>query len=372
MRKSDVLKILTIVFAVLDILVLICGGAYLITASKTLKAINLSADFTETELAINSQYTFNVGAVPKKASLKKAKFVCDDPGATFELGKNGKATLTTGGSEGTVTVYVEYKKIKSDVLTFQVVDLVARAQAEAEAQAQAQAEEEAAAAAEAETEEQVVAKVYVKMKGDNVNVRSQNNTDCSVLGKAKQGEVFEVVETVDDWTHIIYNGQDGYIKSEYLTEISEEEYLNGGSDAEADAAAEEAKKAADEAAKKAADEAAKKAAEDAAKQAADEAAKKAAEEAAQKAAEEAAAAQRAAEEAAAAQKAAEEAAAAQAAQQAAAAYTINCKDGVQSFTAQQYNFIKGFWSYTGEWETYAHKHTKSELLQICQIEGGIN
>ena len=352
MRKNDIIRILTIVFAVLIAALVIGGGIYLFTASKKIQALNLTPGFADTELGVVGEYTFTISATPAKAKLKKVKCKCDDPNSTFELTGDGKAVLRTGTTEGTVTVYVEYKDIKSNVLTFQVVDLVAQAEAQAAAEAAAKAEEEAAAAAEAEAqaaaEAAAAVKVYVKMIGDNVNVRSQNNTDCDVLGKAKKGETFEKVETVDDWTHIIYNGQDGYIKSEFLQEVSEDEMnSDGGETASTDN--EETKKEDT----KTPEQQAADAAAAAAKAEADAAAKAEA-------------------EAAAALQAQQEAMAAAAAAQAAAGFTINCADGPQQFTAQQYNFLKGFWAHTGDWEAYAHKHTKSELLLVCQIEGGIN
>lgn len=346
MGKSGVLKSLIIVFAILDVLVLIGGGTYLFMASRSLKGLSLQPDFAEQELSVNQQYTFSVKGTPDSASLKKVKCSCDDMSATFELSKSGeKATLITGGSEGTVTVYVEYKDIKSEVLTFQVVDMAARAakQAEEEAAAAAAAEAEAAAAAEAEAA--AAAKAYVMMTGDNVNVRAQNNTDCDILGKVKQGECFEKVESVDEWTHILYNGQDGYIKSEFLKEVSEEEALSAPAN---DTSEKKEEKKEEEQKPEQSEEEKQKAAQAAAA------------EAAQKAAEEMAAQ-----------------AAAAAAAAAAAGPTLECADGVQTFTSEQYNFLKGFWWREGQtseddWKVYAHKHTKAECLQICEYEGGIH
>lgn len=351
MGKSGVLKSLIIVFAILDAVVLIGGGTYLLLASKSLKGLSLQPDFTEQELSVNQQYTFTVKGTPDSASLKKVECSCDDMSATFELSKSGeKATLITGGSEGTVTVYVEYKDIKSEVLTFQVVDMAARAakQAEEEAAAQAAAEAEAAAAAEAEA--QAAAKVYVMMTGDNVNVRAQNNTDCDILGKAKKGESFEKVENVDEWTHILYNGQDGYVKTEFLKEVSEEEALSAPAPDTTENKTEEKKEE-----KKEEDQKPEQSEEEKQK-----AAEAAAAEAAQKAAEELAAQAQAA-----------------AAAAAAAGPTLECADGLQTFTSEQYNFLKGFWWREGQtsdddWKAYAHKHTKAECLQICEIEGGIH
>ena len=226
-KQNSIIRILIFVFAALIALLVIGGGIYLFSASKKLKAIALQPDFSETSLEVGTQYTFTINTTPKKASIKKATCVVDDPTSSFEINDNGKAVLTTGMNEGNVTVYIECKDIKSQVLTFSIVDSVARAQAEAAAQAEAQKAEEEAKAAEEEAAALAQVKKYVKSTGDDVNVRSTNSTDGDVLGKAKKGDVFEKVEDVEDWTHIIYKGQDGYMKTEFLTEISEEEFQEG-------------------------------------------------------------------------------------------------------------------------------------------------
>ena len=231
-KQTSIVRILILVFAVLIALLVIGGGIYLFSASKKLKAIALQPEFTETSLEVGTQYTFSINTTPSKASLKKAKCVVDDPTSSFELNDDGKAVLTTGMTEGNVTVYVECKDVKSQVLTFSIIDSVARAQAEAAAQAEEQKAAEEAAAAAAAAEAEVQAKKYVKSTGDDVNVRSTNSTDGDVLGKAKKGDMFEKVEDVEDWTHIIYKGQDGYMKTEFLTEISEEEYQEGPTEEE--------------------------------------------------------------------------------------------------------------------------------------------
>ena len=254
-RQNSTVRILILVFAVLIAIVAIFDVVYYFVKKNQLQSIALTPEFTETSLEVGTQYTFKIVTTPAKASIKKAVAVVDDPTSSFEI-RNDQAILTTGMNEGNVTVYIECKDQKSQVLTFAVVDSVARAQAEAAAAAgeEKKAEEEAAAAA-AEAEA-AVAKMYVKCTGDDVNVRSTNSTDGDVLGKAKKGYMFEKVEDVDDWTHIKYKDGDGYMKSEFLVEISEEEYNEGPLEEETTAeeekkseiqSKEEAKKKADEA-----------------------------------------------------------------------------------------------------------------------------
>ncbi len=326
-KQNSIIRILIFVFAALIALLVIGGGIYLFAASRSLKAIALQPDFAETSLEVGTQYTFSISATPSKASVKKATCVVDDPTSSFELNDDGKAVLTTGMNEGNVTVYVECKGIKSQVLTYSIVDSVARAQAEAAAQAEAQKQAEEEAAAQAEAEAAAVAKKYVKATGDNVNVRSTNSTDGDVLGKAKKGEMFEKVEDVDDWTHIMYNGQDGYMKTEFLTEISEEEYNQGPTEETAETKTEEKK---EEKKTEEANNNENTENTEGQTQTKEEAEAKAKADAA-KAEEEAA-------------KAAADAAAAAAALQAAMGHSVTMKDGVTvNFTNSQYDYLKGIW-----------------------------
>ncbi len=341
-KQTSIVRILILVFAVLIALLVIGGGIYLFSASKKLKAIALQPEFSETSLEVGTQYTFSINTTPSKASLKKAKCVVDDPTSSFELNDDGKAVLTTGMTEGNVTVYVECKDVKSQVLTFSIIDSVARAQAEAAAQAEEQKAAEEAAAAAAEEEALAQVKKYVKSTGDDVNVRSTNSTDGDVLGKAKKGDMFEKVEDVEDWTHIIYKGQDGYMKTEFLTEISEEEYQEGPTEEEKTEEKKDEKKeekkteenaTTEESQTQSKAEAEAKAAADAAKAAED------------------------------AQKAAEEMAAAQAALAAAAAAGGHSYGG-HTFTTSEWNYLKSLWDYTGDAEEMISHHSAAELKAV--------
>ena len=346
MKNNDIVRILTLVFAVLILAELIGGGIYLVSASKKLKAIEISPDFGTEQLDVNSEYTFTIKTTPESASIKKAEFVIDDPSASFNASGDGKATLYTG-TEGTVTVYIEDKGIKSNVMTFQVVDLAAKAQAEAEAEAQAeQLEQQAALEAEAQALEEAQAPkvVYVKLIKDEVKVRAQDNTDCDVLGKVKLNEVFEKIEDTGEWTKIKYKDKEGFIRNDMITEISEEEAQAAQSAAPEEKKEEEKKEEEKKEETQAPTQTVTPVADPTAAQ----------------------------------QQGAADAAALLAQQQAAAAAagtSLDCADGSHSFSPQQYNFLKGFWQREGQgpddWKAYAHKHTYDECVIICQIEGGI-
>lgn len=56
------------------------------------------------------------------------------------------------------------------------------------------------------------------VKASALRVRKEPNVTSSVHGTAEGGEIFEVVEKVDDeWYHVVYDGKDGYVAAEYVT-----------------------------------------------------------------------------------------------------------------------------------------------------------
>lgn len=55
----------------------------------------------------------------------------------------------------------------------------------------------------------------IKVK-ENVNIRSEANTDSEILGKANGGDSFTLVEEKDGWCKFKYNGKDAYIRSDFI------------------------------------------------------------------------------------------------------------------------------------------------------------
>ena len=53
--------------------------------------------------------------------------------------------------------------------------------------------------------------------GYDINVRDAASTDGNILGTIQRGEAVNVTEEKDGWSTVDYNGQTGYIKSEYLS-----------------------------------------------------------------------------------------------------------------------------------------------------------
>lgn len=91
-------------------------------------------------------------------------------------------------------------------------ELAAKQQAEAEAAAAAEAEAQAAA--------QQAAATTVRAT-DVVNIRASASTEGEALGKAAIGDEYTRYEEMENgWSKIDYNGQEAYIKTEYLEIVS--------------------------------------------------------------------------------------------------------------------------------------------------------
>lgn len=108
--------------------------------------------------------------------------------------------------------------------------LVAKQQKDLEAAAEAEAASQAEAAAAAASQ--------VKCISDNVNIRSSASTDAESIGKTKIGDVYTRYEKMENgWSKIDYNGQEAYIKSEFLEDVaaasSDQSSSEGGTESSA-------------------------------------------------------------------------------------------------------------------------------------------
>ena len=79
---------------------------------------------------------------------------------------------------------------------------------------------------------QTVVKKYVKLtdeniaSGNNVNIRSEANTSCTILGKLTKDDQAEYVENVNDkWVAILYDGVTAYVSASYVQLIEVEEQV---------------------------------------------------------------------------------------------------------------------------------------------------
>lgn len=65
-----------------------------------------------------------------------------------------------------------------------------------------------------DSETNTIDKVYV-MTTTQVKLRAEANTDCATLDRIAGGTKLEVLEELDGWYKVVYNGQEGYVSATY-------------------------------------------------------------------------------------------------------------------------------------------------------------
>lgn len=232
-RKRAKLMILA-GMALILLLIIIAIISLIARFFKKPDSIALSPNFMEQELDVNSDYTFSITATPEKAKLRKISYEIDSDIATFEAlkadkkDKNAKkqAVLHTT-SEGTITISVKASKVTSNVLTYTVVDKAAREAEAAQAALDAQVQMEQNPPDSENTGELVKTTTRVR-------IRSIPGTDGEVLRTCDPDETYtKLGETDNGWSKIDYNGQEAYIKSDYLVPASGNDNTAGNDDAAA-------------------------------------------------------------------------------------------------------------------------------------------
>lgn len=64
------------------------------------------------------------------------------------------------------------------------------------------------------TEQESGTKVTIAV--DVLNVRSQASQQSEALGIANEGETFSIISQEDEWVEIDYNGNNGFVKKEFV------------------------------------------------------------------------------------------------------------------------------------------------------------
>lgn len=97
-------------------------------------------------------------------------------------------------------------------------ETLAAQNAEGEGAPQDGGEESAQGGDEQQSPEPVVAQPTSGTTTTTVNVRASDSERAEKIGKVSGGTEVQIVEQqINGWTHIIYEGKDGYIKSEFLS-----------------------------------------------------------------------------------------------------------------------------------------------------------
>ncbi|MBS7305244.1 MAG: SH3 domain-containing protein [Lachnospiraceae bacterium] len=189
-------------------------------------------------------YTLQIVSDANKLPALCSLYVCTDESGTLyinnsDLSENDEAYILALASQD------DFKQLQDDVqlayndmleknpdLSARVTELRGQINSDVQAKLEAkkQAETEAAAAQAAEEAAALAAANAKTVRAtDVVNIRSSSSTDSEVLGKTSQGQEFTRYEVLENgWSKIDYNGQEAYIKTEYLEEVNQEAGAEGG------------------------------------------------------------------------------------------------------------------------------------------------
>ena len=178
------------------------------------------------------QYDVKFVDIDKTAPGLNTLYICTDEEGKYyinanELDEKVVEYLKTISVQNDVvdlfnTVQVAYNDVKTEdeglsAFLDELPNLLAEAVSEAIIEqeiAEAAANPEPVAAAE---EPEVVLVVTKVKTTDVVNVRSSDSVEADRLGKTSKGQILELVEEkVNGWSKIIFEGKEGYIKSEFL------------------------------------------------------------------------------------------------------------------------------------------------------------
>ena len=189
-------------------------------------------------------YTLQIVSDANKLPALCSLYVCTDESGTLyinnsELSENDEAYILALASQD------DFKQLQDDVqlayndmleknpdLSARVTELRGQINSDVQAKLEAkkQAETEAAAAQAAEEAAALAAANAKTVRAtDVVNIRSSSSTDSEILGKTSQGQEFTRYEALENgWSKVDYNGQEAYIKTEYLEEVNQEAGAEGG------------------------------------------------------------------------------------------------------------------------------------------------
>lgn len=189
-------------------------------------------------------YSLQIVGDANKLPALCSLYVCTDASGTLyinnsDLSENDEAYILALASQD------DFKQLQDDVqlayndmldknpdLSARVTELRGQINSDVQTKLEAkkQAETEAAAAQAAEEAAAQAAAAATKVKAtDVVNIRASASTEADALGKASQGQEFTRYEVLENgWSRIDYNGQEAYIKTEYLEEVADEASSEGG------------------------------------------------------------------------------------------------------------------------------------------------
>lgn len=139
-------------------------------------------------------------------------------GAVAEAATVAVETKTDLATNGTAGIVAQLDRIEADAL--EDIEVLAANVEQAETilvtTAEVQEEEMQPQAEAALTEEELVWQNRLMADVDEfLYVRAEGNQDAGIVGKLYKGDVAEIVERGDEWTHVVSGNVDGYVMNSY-------------------------------------------------------------------------------------------------------------------------------------------------------------
>ena len=93
----------------------------------------------------------------------------------------------------------------------------------ADSETQSESETDDTETENSETEEP---EIYGKVTATALKLRKEPNTSCDVLANLKNGTQVLIIETLDGWYKVIYDGQEGYVSADWIEIVENEQGAN--------------------------------------------------------------------------------------------------------------------------------------------------
>ncbi len=156
--------------------------------------------------------TVNVRSSDSENGEKVGKLSQGEKVTRLEAQENGWSRVSYNGSEA----FVKSEYLKVDEAPAQSAEGEGAAEGEGEAAAAADTGADTAASTATTDSSSLAGKDTVTAK-ESVNVRKSASQDSEKVGVAYQGEHFKLLQAqADGWCKIEFNGQTGYVKSEFV------------------------------------------------------------------------------------------------------------------------------------------------------------
>lgn len=117
--KQKKVTIGVVIYSIISLIFTIC---ILCDTPPAIKSLKISSDASENILDVGKDYEIKISNSPKDSSLGNLKYHINGNDATFKASDSENIAILHTKSEGDVTIYISSGDIKSNSITFKIVD----------------------------------------------------------------------------------------------------------------------------------------------------------------------------------------------------------------------------------------------------------